>query len=67
MTAPRAAGVRAPYSEMDGVVRRWVDETVTTWLVVTSVDANLPRLPALRRAESPRFLGAAARRLDLGG
>ena len=53
------------------------DDTVTTWLVgigtflawraVTAVDVNLPRLPAFRRAESARFLGAAARRLDLGG
>lgn len=51
------------------------DDAVTTWLVgigthlavraVTAVDVNLPTLAAFRRTESARFLGAAARRLDL--
>ena len=52
------------------------DEVVTSWLVGmgtflawrahTAVDVNLPTLAAFRRAESRRFLGAAARRLRLG-
>jgi serine/threonine protein kinase len=52
------------------------DAAVTTWLVGiggflawrahVAVDVNLPTLNAFRRVESARFLGAAARRLDLG-
>ncbi len=52
------------------------DDAVTTWLVglgttlavraVTAVDVNLPTLADFRRAESARFLAAAARRLGLG-
>lgn len=51
------------------------NDAVTTWLVgigtalavraVTAVDVNLPTLPDFRRAESARFLGAAARRLAI--
>lgn len=49
------------------------DEAVTSWLVgigthlavraVIAVDVNLPTLQEFRRAESARFLGAAARRV----
>lgn len=52
------------------------DDLVTSWLVGfgaslawrahTVVDENLPTLGAFRRAQSARFLAAAARRLDLG-
>lgn len=51
------------------------DDAVTSWLVGigaflgwrahVAVDVNLPTLNAFRRRESARFLGAAARRLDL--
>lgn len=53
------------------------DEAVTAWLAGfgaflawrahTAVDVNLPALGEFRRRESRRFLGAAARRLNLGG
>lgn len=52
------------------------DDRVTSWLVGlgtqlawrahTATDVNLPALKEFRRAESARFLAAAARRLDLG-
>lgn len=45
--------------------------TFLAWRAHTAVDVNLPTLGAFRRAESERFLSAAARRLrlvgDLGG
>jgi hypothetical protein len=52
----------------DDVVTAWLVGigTFLAWRAVTSVDVNLPTLGAFRRAESARFLGAAARRLDLG-
>jgi hypothetical protein len=41
--------------------------TQLAWRAHTATDVNLPALKEFRRAESARFLAAAARRLDLGG
>ncbi|GAA2155028.1 hypothetical protein GCM10009844_41700 [Nocardioides koreensis] len=53
----------------DGAVTSWLVGfgTFLAWRAVTAVDVNLPTLGDFRRRESARALGAAARRLDLGG
>ena len=61
MSGPRAVGVRAAYASMLVGLG-----TQLAWRAHTATDVNLPALKEFRRAESARFLAAAARRLDLG-